>query len=419
MNQTELHPSRGSQLQGKRILLGVTGSIAAYKAVELASLLTQAEAEVDVILTRAATEFVTALTFQSVTGRKAYTDSDLWGDQAHVLHIGLAREADLFAIAPATANTLAKLAHGEADSLLTLAALAIECPLMIAPAMDTGMFQHPAVQANVTTLKNWGARMAGPAQGRMASGLQGLGRLLEPVELLGHIRLALGADGPLKDFQVIVTAGGTRERLDPVRYLTNRSSGKQGFALAQAALDRGAQVTLISGPTYLPSPVGCRRIEVESAADMHKEILSHLKEADVVIMAAAVADFRPADQAKKKIKKADGVPALELEATVDILRQMGEQRQQTGRPAVLVGFAAESEALEANARRKLQEKGLDLIVANDISAGDSGFGVDTNRVTIIDAEGSLQTLPLLSKMEVAESVMERVEDLLNDLRLSA
>lgn len=419
MDQSYLPQTSASLLAGKRILLGVSGSIAAYKAVTLASLLTKAEAKVDVVMTRAANEFVSPLTFRSVTGRPAYTDTDLWGEQAHVLHVELARQADLFLVAPATANTLAKMAHGQADTLLTLAALAIECPLLIAPAMDAGMYQHPSVQENVAKLKEWGAYFAGPAVGRMASGLEGLGRLLEPEELMGHIRLALGAQGSLQEFHVLITAGGTQEPLDPVRSLTNRSSGKQGFALAQAALDRGAQVTLITGPTYLSTPVGARRVDVETAEQMQAAIQDSLQQSDVLIMAAAVADFRPSTRAAEKIKKSEGVPTITLESTIDILSEIGEQRADSGRPAVLVGFAAESEAVEQNARRKLTEKGLDLIVANDISAADSGFGVDTNRVTIIDADGSLQSLPLLSKMEVAERVLERVEDLLNNLRLSS
>ncbi|MFP3853890.1 MAG: bifunctional phosphopantothenoylcysteine decarboxylase/phosphopantothenate--cysteine ligase CoaBC [Anaerolineales bacterium] len=419
MNAEAEIPSSVPLLAGKRVVLGVSGSIAAYKAVSLASMLTQLEAEVDVLFTKAATEFVDPLTFRSVTGRPAYTEADLWGESAHVLHVEVARQADLFIIAPATANTIAKLAHGEADSLISLAALGIDCPLVIAPAMDAGMFEHPAVQANLSRLKEWGVHIAGPAEGRMASGLEGVGRLLEPPELLGHIRLAMGASGPLQDHRFTVTAAGTEEPLDPVRALTNRSTGKQGFALAQAALDRGAQVTLIAGPTFLPTPVGVDRIDVRTAAEMHEAVKRVLDQTDALIMAAAVADFRPAQQAEDKIKKAGGVRTLELESTVDILAEVGKKRQETGRPAVLVGFAAESQDLERNAREKLLEKGVDLIVANDITAADSGFAVDTNRVTIIDSEGSLQSLPLLSKTEVAERVMERIEDMLNDLRLSS
>lgn len=399
-------------LDGKRIVLGVTGSIAAYKAVELASHLTQMGAEVDSLLSEAATAFVSPLTFQSVTGRDAYRDQDLWGDQAHVLHVGLAREAEALLIAPATANTLAKLAQGSGEGLIALTALGADCPLILAPAMDAGMYSHPAVQANVEALQARGAHFAGPAEGRMASGLRGLGRMLEPDEIIGHLRLVLGRLGPLQGAHVVVSAGGTQEPLDSVRALTNRSSGKQGFALAQAALDRGARVTLVCAPTHLATPVGADRIDVVTAEQMHGAVLAAIEDADALIMAAAVADFRPKSRTEGKLKKQQGAPELQLEATVDILSEVGQHRRKSGRPAALVGFAAESEALTENARQKLQDKGLDLIVANDISAEDAGFAVDTNRVTLIDTEGAMQELPLLSKVEVAERVLERVEDLL-------
>lgn len=399
-------------LDGKRILLGVTGSIAAYKAVEIASHLTQMGAKVDVLLSEAAEGFVSALTFRSVTGRRAYRNEDLWGERSHVLHVGLGRSADAYVIAPATANTLAKLAHGSGEGLIALTALGADCPLVVAPAMDAGMYSHPAVQANVETLKARGVRIAGPAQGRMASGLTGLGRMLEPGEIIGHLRRTLGAQGALQGAEIVVTAGGTQEPVDPVRALTNRSSGKQGFALAQAALDRGAEVTLISAPSDLTTPIGARRVDVVTAAEMHAAVVEAVESADALIMAAAVADFRPSERSKSKLKKDKGVPKLELEPTVDILEDVGRQRREAGRPAVLVGFAAESEALAENARQKLQDKGLDLIVANDITAEDAGFAADTNRVTLIDAEGAVQELPLLAKAEVADRVMERVEDLL-------
>jgi phosphopantothenoylcysteine decarboxylase/phosphopantothenate--cysteine ligase len=397
--------------RSKKILLGVTGSIAAFKAADLASQLAQAGAEVDVILTEAATRFVTPLTFQSVTGRRACTDADLWGAEAHVLHVGLGERADLFLIAPCTADTIAKLAHGLADNLLTITALAARGPLLVAPAMDGGMYAHPATQANLKTLAERGVTVLGPAEGRMASGLVGRGRMLEPEELLGHARLALGRKGPLAGRRVVVSAGGTQEPLDPVRYLTNRSSGKQGFALAQAALDRGAAVTLVAAPTPLPTPVGAQRVEVQTAAEMRQAVLAACAAADVLIMAAAVADFRPARAAEQKIKKG-AVPQVEFEKTVDILSAVAEARERTGRPAVVVGFAAESQNLIENAREKVLRKKLSLIVANDISAQDAGFAVDTNRVSIIDAGGGVEPLPLLSKAQVAETVMERVEKLL-------
>jgi phosphopantothenoylcysteine decarboxylase/phosphopantothenate--cysteine ligase len=418
MTTADLAEFRVPPLSGKRILLGVTGSIAAYKAVELASLLTKANAQVDVLLSHTAGKFVSGLTFHSVTGRKAYAGEDLWGNEAHILHVDLARQADLMVVAPATAHTLAQLAHGEANGLVPLAALGITCPLIVAPAMDAGMYGHPAVQANVKTLRDRGVHLVGPAVGRLASGLSGPGRMLEPKELLGHARAVLGKDGPLSGYHVLVSAGGTVEPLDPVRSITNRSSGRQGYALAQAALDRGAIVTLVSGPTHLVTPVGAERIHVGSAQEMHDAVMSGLEAVDVVLMAAAVADFRPAESKLDKIKKEAGIPTLSLEATPDILSSIHAYREKTGRPLVVVGFAAESDALEENAGRKLVAKGLDLIVANDITAPDSGFDVKTNQVTILDASGSVQSLPLLTKVEVAERVLERVEDLLDDSRLS-
>ncbi len=398
-------------LRSKKILLGVTGSIAAFKAADLASKLTQAGAEVEVLLSEAAAKFVTPLTFQSVTGRRAYTDADLWGEAAQVLHVGLAERADLFLIAPATADTIAKLAHGLADNLLTVTALAARCPLLIAPAMDGGMFEHPATQANLKTLAERGVTLLGPAEGRMASGLVGRGRMLEPDELLGHTRLALGRKGPLVGRAVVVSAGGTQELIDPVRFISNRSSGKQGFALAQAALDRGAAVTLVAGPTALAAPVGAQRVDVNTAAEMSAAVLAASAAADVLMMAAAVADFRPAHTAGQKIKKSS-VPQIELERTDDILSAVAEARERSGHPEVVVGFAAESENLIENAREKVLRKKLSLMVANDISAADAGFAVDTNRVVLVGASGGVEQLPLLTKAQVAEAVLERVETLL-------
>ena len=400
-----------SLLQSKRILLGVTGSIAAYKAADLASQLTQAGAEVDVILTEAATKFIAPLTFQSLTGRTAY--SDLWGSDAHVIHVGLGERADLLVIAPATADVIARLAHGLANDLLTVTALAARCPVLVAPAMDGGMFAHPATQANLKTLAERGVTLLGPAEGRMASGLVGRGRMVEPDEILGHVRLALGRKGPLAGRRIVVTAGGTQEPIDPVRFISNRSSGKQGFAVAQVALDRGAQVTLVAGPTALSAPIGARRVDVTTAAEMAEAVLA-VADADALIMAAAVADFRPAQVADQKIKKA-AVPLVELETTVDILTAVAERREATGKPTVVVGFAAESENLIENAREKIFRKRLSLIVANDISAKDAGFSVDTNRVTLIGSGGGVEPLPLMSKEQVAEVVLERVAGLLGPI----
>lgn len=419
-------------LRDRRILLGVTGGIAAYKVCTLASRLTQAGAQVDVVMTEAALRFVTSLTFQSLTGRPVYTS--LWGalDAAvgenailptHVVHVGLAEAADLMVVAPATAHTMAKMAQGLADNLLTTLALAARCPILLAPAMDVGMWAHPATQANAATLRERGVHFAGPARGRMASGLEGEGRMVEPDEILGHIRLVLGREGALAGRRVVVTAGPTREPLDPVRFLSNPSSGRQGFALAQAALDRGARVTLITGATHLPTPIGAKRVEVATVQEMHDAVLSAVGQADALLMAAAPADYRPATAAPQKIKKGKDDLTLHLARTQDILSAVTGQRTErisavaarraeTSFPRVVVGFAAESQNLVENARAKLAAKNLDLIVANDITARDAGFSAETNRVAILDREGGVEELPLMSKTAVAEMVLKHIVDLL-------
>jgi len=398
-------------LENKHILLGVTGSIAAYKAADLASKLAQAGAFVDVVLTPSAEKFVTPMTFQSVTGRRAYTEADLWGSEAHVLHVGLAHEAELLVIAPCTANTIAKLAHGQADNLLTVTALASTCPLMIAPAMESNMFANVATQENIAKLTERGAYFAGPAEGHLASGAMGRGRMLETSDLIGHIRLVLGHHGLLAGKKVVVTAGGTHEPLDPVRVLTNKSSGKQGYALAQAALDAGGQVCLIS-TVNLEHPVGARVVQVRSAQEMLEAVLEEAATADALIMAAAVADFRPKNVADSKMKKKNGIPQVELEAAPDILEAVAGLGSEKKRPKVVVGFAAESRDLLENATIKLQSKKLDIIAANDISATDAGFSVDTNRVTLLYPDGKSENLPLLSKFEVAEIIVARIAALL-------
>jgi phosphopantothenoylcysteine decarboxylase/phosphopantothenate--cysteine ligase len=404
-------------LDQKKIVLGVTGSIAAYKAADLASKLTQAGALVDVILTPAATEFLSPLTFQSVTGRPAFTDKALWGAEAHVLHVGLGHTADMFVIAPATANTIARLVHGLADNLLVLTGLSFgpgtaSRPLLIAPAMDGGMLDHPATQDNLNILRERGALIIGPEVGHLASGLEARGRMTEPTVLMRRIRYLLTRQGPLRDRHVVVTAGGTQESIDPVRLLTNRSSGKQGYALAQAALDAGAEVTLISTPTALEAPQGAKLVKAASAAEMEDAVLQACSAADVLIMAAAVADFKPVKSASHKIKKASGLPVLDLEPTADILSLVSDKKQGSGTPQVLIGFAAETQDLLSNAAAKLKSKNLDLIVANDVSQSSSGFGADTNQVTLIYPDGQAKPLPLLTKVEVAEKVMAEVIKLL-------
>lgn len=391
-------------------MLGVTGSIAAYKAADLASKLTQAGAKVDVLLTGAGEKFVTPLTYQSVTGRRAYTDNDLWGNEAHVLHVNFGKTADLLVIAPCTSDTMAKLAHGIADNLLTVTALAATCPILIAPAMDGGMFDHPATQENLKTLQSRGVLVAGPASGHLASGLSGTGRMIEPMEVLGHIRMTLGKNGKLAGKKVIVTAGGTQEAIDPVRVITNYSSGKQGYALAQAALDAGAEVCLITTPTALTPPVGANVIHVKSVQEMLDTLMN--ESADALIMAAAAADFRPKIVAKEKMKKRDGIPQIEFEAAPDVLRTVSTVGGEKRRFKVVVGFAAESQSLLENAAEKLKSKGLDFIAANDISAKDAGFGVETNRITLLFANGTQENLPLISKSEAAEKIIEHIARLL-------
>jgi phosphopantothenoylcysteine decarboxylase/phosphopantothenate--cysteine ligase len=404
---------RISILEYKRIVLGVTGSIAAYKAADLASKLTQAGADVDVIMTEAATRFVTPLTFEAVTGRAVYTD--MWQTThseslpTHVAHVGLAEGADLILIAPATAQHLAKLAHGFADDLLCITVLSAKCPIVIVPAMDAGMYENAAVAANVARLRELGIEVIEPEIGRMASGMVGRGRLPEVGTLLGAARQALGREwGALRDRHVVVTAGGTREALDPVRFITNRSSGKQGYAIAQAAVDSGAHVTLIAAPNELTTPYGVELVPVESAQEMLDAVLECAEDADALIMAAAVADYRPEETADHKIKKTGKALHLALVPTVDVLATVGARRAETGRPHVLVGFAAETRDLLKNARSKLEKKHVDYIVANDVSLAGAGFGTDTNIVTILSADGSVISLPQQTKSAVAEAIVQRV-----------
>lgn len=408
-------------LDGKSIILGVTGSIACYKAIDLASKLTQAGAHVDVILTDGAQKFVTALAFQAVTGRAVYTD--LWNTEGagslptHIAHIGLAERADLLIVAPVTAHHIAKLAHGLADDLLSITALAARCPLLIAPAGDGSMLEHPAVVANLNTLTGRGAQIIEPESGRHASGLIGRGRLPETPTLISLIRQALGKQaGILRGRHVVVTAGGTREAIDPVRFVTNRSSGKQGYSVAQAALDAGADVTLITTALELAPPVGATLIEVESAAQMLDAVLTHSEHADALIMAAAVADYRPVTVADQKIKKTESDLPLSLTRTIDILATVGARRRETGYPRALVGFAAETQDLLTNAQSKLERKNADFIVANDVSLPGAGFAGDTNIVTILSADGTSLSLGQQSKAAVAEAIIEQIASLLRRFR---
>ncbi len=407
-------------LKDKHILLGVSGSIASYKVIDFASKLTQAGALVDVIMTEAAQKFVTPLAFQSITGRPVYTD--MWDTPTspdalptHIAHVGLAEDADAYIIVPATANTLAKLAHGITDNLLTLIALGARCPIMIAPAMDGGMYEHPATQANLMTLTKRGIHLIQPESGRFASGLIGVGRLPETPTLIGYTRQLLGRDGLLVGRKLVVTAGGTREKIDPVRYISNYSSGKQGYAIAQGAVDAGAREVILITTTDLPVPVGVTRVMVESAREMEEAVQHHSSTADALVMSAAVADFRPETYVDRKIKKStsdDSAPEVRLTRNPDILLQVKSAREQAGFPRVVVGFAAESDNLLQNARDKLTRKGVDLLVANDITAKDAGFGTDTNRVTLLDADGNAHAFDLMSKEEVAGAIIQRIAGLL-------
>ncbi|NLX43955.1 MAG: bifunctional phosphopantothenoylcysteine decarboxylase/phosphopantothenate--cysteine ligase CoaBC [Chloroflexi bacterium] len=395
-------------LQGKHIVLGVTGGIAVYKAADICSKLVQAGASVDVIMTEAALAFMTPLTFQTLTRRPVSNDLFKLLDSTDMAHISLAKKADLIVIAPATANTIAKLAQGLADNLLTTTVLASVAPLVLAPAMDADMWAHPATQANVATLAARGAVIIEPDQGRLASGRMGRGRLPSTEVVLGAVRQTLGRQGPLAGRRILVTAGGTQEPLDPVRHLTNRSSGRMGYALAEAARDAGATVTLISAPTGLPRIPGIEHVAVRTAGEMARAVLARTGQIDILMMAAAVADYRPAVTAMDKIKKADEELFLELERTEDILRSVASLPEGQ-RPRMVVGFAAETSNLLANASEKLSAKRLDLLVANDVSAADAGFDVATNRVVLLSQGAEPEALPLMSKFQVAEQIWLRVQ----------
>ena len=392
-------------LENKRVILGVTGSIACYKALDLASKMVQAGALVDTVMSYSATQFVTPLAFRSITHREVVTDLFDTNSTYSIEHIELAQQADIVVIAPATAHCIAKLAAGLADDPLTTTILATTAPLLVAPAMDGGMFSHPATQENLAKLRQRGVMIAGPASGRLASGLIGTGRLLETPELLGHIAYALGKEGDLEGKTIVVSAGGTMEPIDPVRVITNHSSGKMGYALAEAGRDRGAKVILVAAPTGLPDPALVEVVAVKTAQEMCDAVLERIKGADALIMAAAVADYRPTTEADQKIKKASADLTIDLAKTTDILEAA------TG-DFVKVGFSAETQNLVPNAKIKVGSKNLDLIVANDVTDPDSGFGIDTNKVTLIDRALNVEELPVLTKYEVGHRILDRVSKLL-------
>ena len=392
-------------LKDRHIVLGVTGGIAAYKACDLTSRLVKAGARVRVVLTEHACHFVPPLTFETLSGSPAYTDT--FAPRAEMEHISLAKWADAFVVAPATANCLAKLANGIGDDLLSTTALAMTAPVLIAPAMNANMWRHPATQANFNTLLARGVRAVGPASGRLACGDDDVGRMAEPAEIVEALDALLNPRHDFAGVRVMVTAGPTVERIDPVRYITNRSTGKMGYAIAEAARDRGAEVVLVSGPVALAVPAGVERVSVESSAQLCDAVLERGAWAAVVIQAAAPADFRPVSVADHKIKKDGAGMTLALENTTDIAAELG-RRKRDGQ--LLVAFAAETDDVLENARGKLVRKNADLIVANDVTRTDAGFGANTNAVTLITRE-DMRALPLMSKRDVADGILDRIAEL--------
>lgn len=397
-------------LNGKKILLCVTGGIAVYKAAALTSKLTQAGAEVKVILSESAAKFVTPLTFQALSKSEVYTDTF---DEKHpekIAHIHLADWADLIIVAPATANIIGKLANGIADNMISTTLLAATVPIWVAPAMNVHMYEHPAVQKNMETLRSFGCRFIEPGEGYLACGYTGKGRMEEP-EMIVELTADFfnGKESGLSGRTVLITAGPTREKIDPVRFITNRSTGKMGYALATEAVKMGARVILISGPVNLESPAGVELVKVESAEQMHREVLNRFDEADLVIKTAAVADYRPKDVYDEKMKKKEGNHSIELERTKDILSELGQKKK---KHQLLIGFAAETNNIEEYAKAKLERKKADMIVANDVKQAGAGFGSDTNIVKIFKKDGSRLDLPIMSKNEVAKSILSETIKLL-------
>jgi phosphopantothenoylcysteine decarboxylase/phosphopantothenate--cysteine ligase len=393
------------------IALGVTGGIGAYKAVEVARGLQKRGHEVVAVMTHAATRFVGPVTFEAITRRHVITDQFEGGMNADIEHIALASTIDLLLIAPATANIIGKLANGIADDFLSTLYTATRAPLLIAPAMNTQMFAHEAVRKNLDTLAARGARFVEPGEGYLACGWIGKGRLAEPEEIVAAADAIVRPEGPLRGTRVLVSAGPTYEDLDPVRFIGNRSSGRMGYAIAAEAARRGAEVTLVTGPTSIPAPAVRDVVKVRRAVEMHEAVLARAGEMDVVVMAAAVADYMPADRAPQKVAKQGDTLTLVLKLTPDILGDLGERRVAKGGGPVLVGFAAETEDVVAHAAAKRERKHVDLIIANDVSRADAGFDVDTNAVTIVGPDGA-EALPLESKSRVAAAILDRVERLL-------
>ncbi|MED3647016.1 bifunctional phosphopantothenoylcysteine decarboxylase/phosphopantothenate--cysteine ligase CoaBC [Halalkalibacterium halodurans] len=394
-------------LQGKRVVLGISGGIAAFKSAAFASKLVQAGAEVKVVMTEGAKKFVTPLTFQALTRHPVYDDTFSEPDPSEIAHIQLADWADVIIIAPATANLIGKLANGVADDMLSTMLLATKAPIYLAPAMNVNMYEHPAVQRNMQQLAKDGYRLLEPGAGYLACGWIGKGRMPEPEDLLKTIEVHFTPpSSSLAGKKIVITAGPTQETIDPIRFFTNRSSGKMGYALAKAARDFGGNVTLISGPTSLEKPDGVSVVNVKSAQDMYEAVLAEFSDADVVIKTAAVADYRPRVVHEQKVKKKDGDWVIELERTVDILKTLGEKKESQ----FLVGFAAESQEVETYAQRKLKEKNADMIVANNVTEEGAGFQTDTNRVTVYFKQGDVKPLPLMTKDEVAHRLIMMISE---------
>ena len=395
-------------LKGKTILLGVTGGIAAYKAAALASALVKQHAAVEVVMTQNATQFVTPLTFEQLTGRRTMVDTFDRNFSHQVEHISLAQRTDLVIVAPATANVCAKLAHGLADDMLTTTVLACKCPKLIAPAMNTNMYENPVTQDNLEILRKYGWDVIEPASGRLACGAVGKGKMPEPEDLVQHILKYLAFSHDLVGKHILVTAGPTRESLDPVRYLTNHSTGKMGYALAKMAMLRGAEVTLVTGPTVITPPPFVNVISVTSAQDMFDAVTKNAQECDIIIKAAAVADYTPTDYSDNKVKKKDGDMFIPLKRTQDILKYLGEHR----RPGqVICGFSMETQDMLENSRAKLEKKNVDMICANNLKQSGAGFGVDTNVITMITKEETIE-LPMLTKEQAANAILDQCSKLL-------
>ncbi len=399
-------------LKGKTVLLGVSSSIAAYKAASLASMLVKQHADVHVLMTANATQFISPITFETLTGHKALVDTFDRNFQFSVEHVSLAKLADVVMIAPATANVIAKLAHGLADDMLTTTVLACNCPKLISPAMNTRMYENPVTQDNLDILRGYGWQVVEPASGYLACGDTGAGKLPEPEELLDWILQTASREKDMQGLRVLVTAGPTQEALDPVRYLTNHSSGKMGYAIAKAASRRGAQVTLVTGPTALPRPRFMEVAEIVSAADMFREVTERAPEQDIIIKAAAVADYTPEQVAEDKLKKKDGEMSIPLRRTQDILQYLGDHRREN---QFLCGFSMETRDMLENSRKKLEKKHVDMIAANNVKEAGAGFAVDTNLLTLITRDDE-KALPLMSKDDAADALLTEILTRMNRVK---